>query len=205
MSPVPQSELERDEALRLVRTYGYQHREEPFRLASGQLSHDYVDAKAAIDTGPRLRVVSQAMLDLARWLGIGFTHVGGLTMGADPLAHGIALVGGVGWFSVRKEPKQRGLNQWIEGARLGAGDRALLVDDVVTTGGSTWLAYEQVVATGAEVVGVIPMVDRGEVAGQRFRALGVPYAPLLTYADLEIEPVGPGPAPVSAPGPAPAG
>jgi orotate phosphoribosyltransferase len=184
----------RDEALRLVRDLGYHRREEPFRLASGQLSHDYVDVKLAIDTGERLRVVSAAMLELARAMGLDLTHVGGLTMGADPLAHGIAMVDErLGWFSVRKEPKQRGLSRWIEGARVGPGDRVLLVDDVVTTGGSIQQAYEHVVESGATVVGAMPVLDRGEVAGAFFTERGIPFQGLLSYVDLGIEPVGPAP------------
>jgi orotate phosphoribosyltransferase len=114
-------------------------------------------------------------------------------MGADALAHGVALLSGCEWFSVRKKPKPYGREQWIEGARLRAEARVLLVDDVVTTGGSIVEAYERVVAVNAHVVGVIPMVDRGNAAALRFAELGVPYAPLVTYHDLGIEPVGGGP------------
>jgi len=181
----------RREALRLVRDLGYHRREEPFRLASGQLSHDYVDVKLAIDTGARLRVVCCAMLELAHALQMDPTHVGGLTMGADPLAHGIVMVDErLGWFSVRKEPKQRGLSRWIEGARVGPGDRVLLVDDVVTTGGSIQQAYEHVVEAGASVVGAMPVLDRGEVARLFFERRQVPFQALLTYRDLGIDPVG---------------
>lgn len=179
-----------DEALRLIKTHGYVRRDEPFKLASGQLSHDYIDGKLAIDTGPRLRVVSTAMIKLARQRNMQFTHVGGLTMGADPLAHGIAIVADVGWFSVRKEPKPRGREQWIEGSQLSHGHRVLLVDDVVTTGGSIVKAYNRVIETGADVIGVIPMVDRGEVARRVFEDLGVSYAPLITYKDIGIVAVG---------------
>jgi orotate phosphoribosyltransferase len=178
------------EALELVRQRGYERRAEPFRLASGEESLDYVDAKHAIDTGERLRAVSEAVAALAAERGMDFTAVGGLTMGADPLAHGIALVTGCTWFAVRKEPKTRGREAWIEGGRLAPHDRVLLVDDVVTTGGSILQAYERVRATGAAVVGAIPILDRGDAAGPRFAALGVRYAALLTYADLGIEPVG---------------
>jgi orotate phosphoribosyltransferase len=179
-----------DESVRLIRDHGHVYREEPFKLASGQYSHDYVDGKLAIDTGPRLRVVSTAMIELARRQGMDFTHVGGLTMGADPLAHGIAMVADAGWFSVRKEPKPRGREQWIEGSQLARGDRVLLVDDVVTTGGSILKAYERVIKTGAEVIGVIPMMDRGEIASHVFASHGVSYAPLVTYKDIGIAPVG---------------
>ena len=176
-------------AFDLIRTRGYEHREEPFRLVSGQLSHDYIDGKYAIDTGERMTIVSRAVADLAAALGIEYDAVGGLTMGADPLAHGIAMVTGKAWFSVRKEQKTRGREQWIEGTRLEPGTRVLLVDDVISTGGSTEIAYERVTALGAVVSGVIPMVDRGEVAAGRFAKRRVPFAALVTYRDLGIEPV----------------
>ena len=180
----------RDQAIALVKERGYERREQPFKLASGQLSHDYIDGKYAVDSGPRLSLVSRAIIELASDRSIHFTAVGGLTMGADALAHGVAIHADSAWFSVRKEPKPRGREQWIEGCRLTAEDRVLLVDDVVSMGGSIFKAYEKVIATGAAVVGVIPMVDRGEAGGQLFAAADVPYAPLITYRDLQIEPVG---------------
>jgi orotate phosphoribosyltransferase len=176
-------------ALELVRTRGYVRREEPFRLASGELSHDYIDGKFAVDDGASLRVVSEAMAEL--FADVAFSAVGGLTMGADCFSHGIAMVTGCRWFSVRKEPKDRGRSAWIEGARLGPEDRVLLVDDVISTGGSTVKAWDKVVETGAVVVGVSPMVDRGDFAAVTFAARGaeVAYRPLITYRDLGIEPV----------------
>ena len=176
-------------AFDLIRTRGYERREEPFRLASGQLSHDYIDGKFAVDTGERLTIVSRAVADLAAANGVQFDAVGGLTMGADPLAHGVAMVTGKAWFSVRKEQKKRGREQWIEGTRLQPGDRGLLVDDVISTGGSNEIALGRVTAVGAVVTGVIPMVDRGDVAAQRFAGYGVPFHALVSYRDLGIEPV----------------
>ena len=176
-------------AFELIRTRGYEHRDEPFKLASGQLSHDYIDGKYAVDTGERLTVVSRAVAALAADNGIEFDAVGGLTMGADPLAHGVAMVTGKAWFSVRKEQKQRGRGQWVEGTRLEPGTRVLLVDDVISTGGSTEIAFERVIAAGAVVTGVIPMVDRGDIAAKRFAQRNVPFVALVTYRDLGIEPV----------------
>lgn len=176
-------------AFDLIRTRGYERREEPFTLASGQLSHDYIDGKNAIDTGSRLTVVSRAVADLAAVHGIEFDAVGGLTMGADPLAHGIAMVADKAWFSVRKEQKKRGREQWVEGHRLTPGTRVLLVDDVISTGGSTEIALERIEPLGVTVTGVVPMVDRGDVAAGRFAARGIPFVALVTYRDLGIEPV----------------
>ncbi len=173
----------------LVRKHGHVRRDEPFRLASGQVSHDYIDGKRAVASGADLRLVADAVI--AAVAGTRFDAVGGLTMGADPVAHAVAVVSGCDWFSVRKEPKGRGLNQWIEGCSLGRGSRVLLVDDVVTTGGSVFQAYERAIGTGAQVVAAVTLVDRGDVAAPKFKTLGVPYWPLVTYRDLEIEPVGP--------------
>jgi len=193
LSSEPAPETDRPEswqaAFDLIRTRGYEHREEPFRLASGQLSHDYIDGKYAIDTGERLTIVSRAVADLAVRSGIEFDAVGGLTMGADPLAHGIAMVTGSAWFSVRKEQKQRGREQWVEGTRLQPGTRVLLVDDVISTGGSTETALDRITPLGVVVTGVIPMVDRGDVATRRFAARNIPFAALVTYRDLGIEPI----------------
>jgi orotate phosphoribosyltransferase len=176
-------------AFDLIRTRGHERRDEPFKLASGQLSHDYIDGKYAVDTGERLTIVSRAVADLAALNGIEFDAVGGLTMGADPLAHGVAMVTGKAWFSVRKEQKQRGREQWVEGTRLKPGTRVLLVDDVISTGGSTELALDRISPLGVVVTGVIPMVDRGDVATKRFAARNIPFAALVSYRDLGIDPV----------------
>lgn len=178
------------QAVELVRSRGYERREAPFKLASGELSHDYVDGKYAVDTGERLMLVSRAIVELAETTGIDFDAVGGLTMGADALAHGVSIATGCAWFAVRKEPKARGREQWVEGCRLDDQNRVLLVDDVVSSGGSIQVAFKHVQDTGALIAGVIPMVDRGELGASWFAALGVPYVALMTYRDLGIEPVG---------------
>ena len=172
-------------ALSLVRTFGYMRRNEPFTLASGKHSVDYVDCGAVVRRGDRLVAVSTAMIEHAQHR-VTFTHVGGPTIRADPIAHGIAISSGCAWFSVRSSPKPRGHMQWIEGARLEPGDSALLIDDVVTTGQRILHAYERVIMTGAAITGVMPLVDRAEIAGKLFRARGVPYFPLLTFSDLGI-------------------
>ena len=91
---------------------------------------------------------------------------------------------------MRKEPKGRGTNQLVEGTALGEGVRVVLVDDVVTTGGSIRKAWSAVTDTGADIVAAVTLVDRGDAAGKFFAEVGVPYMPLLTYRDLGIEPVG---------------
>jgi orotate phosphoribosyltransferase len=180
----------RARALEIVRDQAIRRFDEPVRLASGEYSHEFVDVKRALAHGDDLRAVCEAMIEAVRDAGVDFDAVGGMTMGADPFAHGIALLAGHRWFAIRKQPKGRGTDQWVEGAVLGPGVRVLLVEDAVTTGGSIGAAYERVVAEGADVVLALTTVDRGEVARTFFAERGVPYQPLLTYADLGLAPVG---------------
>jgi orotate phosphoribosyltransferase len=177
-------------ALDLIRTKGLRQFDEPVQLSSGELSRDFIDVKRALAHGDDLRTVCEAMVELVRGAGAGFDAVGGMTMGADQFAHGIALLTGTRWFVIRKQPKGRGTDQWVEGAVLGPGVRVLLVEDAVTTGASMLRAHDRVVAEGAEVTFAVTTVDRGESARAAFAERGVPYEPLLTYADLGIAPVG---------------
>lgn len=170
----------------LVLRTGYERRDEPFRLTSGGWSQDYIDGKFAIAEGSALRQASQAVVDL---VGEAFDSVGGPTMGADALAHGVAMVAGCTWFSVRKEPKGHGRGAWVEGARLGPGDRVVMVEDVVSTGASLLRAAEKVTDLGAQVVAATALVDRSPAVAERFRQAGVRWAPLLDWTDLGIEPL----------------
>lgn len=176
--------------LALVKERGLSSSEQPLQLASGELSHDFIDGKAALSRGRDLGLAGEAMLELAGSLNIEFDAVGGLTLGADHFAHIIAYLGERDWFTVRKAVKGRGTNKRVEGADLNVHTRVLLVDDVVTTGGSIREAYEEIRKTGATIVGAITLVDRGETASRYFQSAGVPYGSLVTYRDLDIKPVG---------------
>src|SRR3954469_13147960 len=130
-------------------------------LSSGRKAQYYVDAKRAILRPPAFRAAGN--LIAAEAAERGATAVGGMTMGADPLAcAAIAAEGGDGLvaFFVRKERKEHGLQRWIEGPVLEAGSRCLVVEDVVTTGGSTVRAIERVKEEGLEVAGVVSVLDR---------------------------------------------
>jgi orotate phosphoribosyltransferase len=142
--------------------------------------------KHAIATGAGLRQASQAVIDA---VGTSFDAVGGPTMGADALAHGVALLSGSGWFSVRKEPKGHGRGAWIEGTRLAPGHRVVVVEDVVSTGASLLRAVERIRDLGAEVVAATALLDRSPSVGARFAAADVEWVPLLTWADLGIDPL----------------
>jgi len=182
----------RDQLIEIVREKGLTRFDEPVRLASGQMSREFVDGKAALAHGADLELACRALLEAVG--DIEFDAVGGLTMGADQFAHVVAVLAGTNAFVVRKEPKGRGTNKLVEGARVGPGTRVLLVDDAVTTGGSIQKAYEEITRLGATVVGAVTLVDRGDVAGPFFRSRDVPYFALVTYRDLDIEPVGASPA-----------
>lgn len=182
----------RRELIEIVRRNGVRRLDEPVVLASGELSRDFVDGKAALARGSDLRVACEVLLERVRDLQVEFDAVGGLTMGADQFAHVVAVLADKQWFVVRKQPKGRGTNQLVEGAQVGEGTRVLLVEDVVTTGGSIQKAYDAIVALGANVVSAVTLVDRGDVASAFFEERSVPYVALVTYRDLGIEPVGGG-------------
>lgn len=177
----------------LVLERGYSRAAEPFRLSSGGFSQDYVDLRRAVARGEDLRLAAEAVLAHLATLGIGFEAIGGMTMGADPVAHAAALLSGRSWFSVRKAEKAHGSRRRIEGAALGPGVSTVVFEDTVSTGGSLLDALDAVEATGAEIVACVTILDRGDEARGRFAERSVRYEPLLTYADLGIEPLGSAP------------
>lgn len=183
----------RDQLRSLIRDRGALIRtDEPMRLSSGEMSCDFVDGKLAVARAEDMRLVGEAMTAAARERDVAFDAVGGLVLGSVPFTFAVAAAAGCDWFMIRKEPKGRGTNRWVEGARIGPGSRVLLVDDVVTTGGSIKDAHDRVVAEGAEVVFATTLVDRSDEARRFFDDVGVPYVPMLTYDDLGIVPVGRG-------------
>lgn len=163
--------------------------DEPIELASGKMSSMFIDGKAGFSRAADLRVACSAMGAMVADAGIEFDAVGGLTLGADHIAVGIAMVTEREWFFVRKEPKGRGTGKQVEGAQLGAGSRVLLVEDVVSTGGSMFQALDVILGTGADVVAATTLLDRGDTCTVGFADRGIPYFPLATYADVQMESV----------------
>ena len=182
----------RERLLEILKQKGLRRLPEPIELASGELSSDFVDGKQALAHWEDLKVASDAIVETLRANGIVFDAVGGLTLGADALAVGIAASANSRWFFVRKEPKKRGTRRVIEGAQITVGDRVVLVDDAVTSGGSILQALDAAIEAGATPVAAVTLVDRGDIAAPRFVERGVPYFPMVTYRDLEIAPVGAG-------------
>ena len=154
-------------------------------LTSGRTAHYYVDAKRAILRPEGFRALGELVVAEVERVGAG--AVGGMTMGADPVACAALAAGApVKAFFVRKDRKQHGLQRWIEGPELEPGERCLVVEDVVTTGGSTVRALERVREEGLEIAGVVSVLDRlaGGADAIREAASGAPYAPLTTIDDV---------------------
>ncbi|MBL8850382.1 MAG: orotate phosphoribosyltransferase [Planctomycetaceae bacterium] len=161
-----------------------------FTLASGKKSTYYVDKMQVTLHSHGLRMISEGFWEALR--DVQFDAVGGMTIGADPLVGGVLTIASqagcdLKGFLVRKEAKGHGTQKFIEGP-LAAGDRVVIVEDVVTTGGSSLLAIDRVQEFGAEVVQVLAIVDRMEGGAANFEARGIPFLSLMTIADFGITP-----------------
>jgi len=177
-------EAARGRLLELLRTRAFRDNVE-VTLASGKKSDFYIDGRKVTLHPEGLLLVSRLMEDRLRPLGL--TAVGGPTMGADPIAAGIALVSQLEGaplraFLVRKEPKGHGMGSMIAG-ELGRGDRVAVVEDTMTTGGSLLKAVRAVEETGAKVEKVLVIVDRLDPDGDQVRR-ALPFESLYTVEDL---------------------
>jgi orotate phosphoribosyltransferase len=156
-----------------------------FTLKSGQSSSWFLDTKQTACRPEGIVLVAQAALEI---LPIEVTAIGGLTMGADPVAFGIAAVAATRGrmlrsFSVRKEAKDHGITGRLAGALL-PGDRVAIVEDTVTRGTSLFEAVEVVRSFGAEPIFITVIVDRGGTCAQMAKDAGIAYVPLLSAPDL---------------------
>jgi orotate phosphoribosyltransferase len=173
----------------ILRQTSLQSREEPaFRLASGKMSRHYVDCKQALSDPEARALIGQLILE--RIAGVSFEAVGGLEIGAYPIATSVsdAIFHATGTkvraFVIRKEPKQHGIRELIAG-NVRSGDRALIVDDVVTAGVSTIRAIKSARDAGLVVDRVIVLIDRQEEDGRKhIEAQGVSFEALMTLSEL---------------------
>lgn len=157
-------------------------------LASGKEADYYVDMRRVTLDGAASPLVGRVMNDLVSDL--EFDAVGGLTLGADPVAtamlHARAAAGGrLDAFVVRKQSKAHGLQRQIEGTEV-SGRRVLVVEDTSTTGGSALTAVEAVREAGGEVVAVAVVVDRDTGAAERIAEAGLEYRYAVGLADLGL-------------------
>lgn len=161
--------------------------DKPFKLASGRESPYYVDCRPVTHSAEGLALIGEIFFDLIKDLDV--QGIGGLTMGADPIAHAAALISyqrgkPVNAFSVRKFSKEHGAGGLIVGD-VHPGDRAVIVEDVVTTGGSTLKAIQAAREFGLEVVKVLILVDREEGGRQEIEKLVYLVEAIITLTQLK--------------------
>ena len=161
-----------------------------FTLASGRKSDLYFDGRLVTLSSEGLPLVAEAVLEMIR--GQGVSVAGGMSIGADPITGGVvALAGAKGLaltgFVVRKEPKTHGTGRQVEGPRPPPRSRAVLLEDVVTTGGSSLKALEAVRREwpDVEVTAVIALLDRLEGGREAIEAAGAQFRPIFTRRDFD--------------------
>jgi orotate phosphoribosyltransferase len=163
-----------------------------FTLASGKKAKYYLDGKQVTLDSRGALLVGEGLLDLLSQPGPLPTAVGGMSIGADPITAAIITVAGLRNLSlagilVRKESKGHGTNRFVEGP-VQPGDTVAIIEDVVTTGGSSLLAIDRVQVFGLRVTCVAAIIDRMEGGAKAFADRGIPFFSLLSIRDFGIEP-----------------
>lgn len=158
-----------------------------FKLSSGRESRFYLDAKQVTYRPKGARWVGEAVLEQVQ--NYDAVAVGGLTMGADPIVTSAVLMSDlkgspISGFVVRKEAKRHGLQKWIEGMDP-KGHRVVIVDDVVTSGGSVLTAVDRARAAGADVAAVVCLVDREQGGADCIRKTGIDFIALCSISEVE--------------------
>ena len=176
----------RSRLLELLRTRAFQERE--VVLSSGRTSNFYIDCKQVSLDAEGATLIGELFHALIDEVAPQAVAVGGLTLGADPLATATSVISFQrgrprAAFLVRKEPKGHGTNQWIESTKLPAGADVVIVEDVVTTGAATLKAIERARLAGLHVVHAIGLVDRLE-GGREAVTREVPLTTLFTRRDF---------------------
>lgn len=174
---------DRDELADLVRRLSVVHGR--VTLSSGREADYYVDLRRATLHHRAAALIGRLVRELTDdW---DYVAVGGLTLGADPVATAVMHAPGrpIDAFVVRKSVKAHGMQRLIEGAEV-AGRRVLVVEDTSTTGGSVLTAVRAVHNAGGEVAGVVTVVDRGTEAAEAIAEAGLPYRSVLGLAELGL-------------------
>lgn len=173
----------KDRLLNILAKQSY--REGKIVLASGKESNYYIDGKMTTLDALGGTLVSILFL---RMLKENISAVGGLSIGADPIASGISQIGyltgkKITAFYIRKEPKKHGTSKWVEGP-VRSGEKVAILEDVVTTGGSSLKAIEKITEFGCMVEQVIAVVDRNEGGREVFKERGLDYKYLFDIKDV---------------------
>lgn len=178
----------KDRLAALLKERSYEERK--VKLASGRESDFYLDCKQTTLHPEGLYLVGRFMLDAIRSGPKPAKAVGGPTLGSDPIAASCAVISFLDGsplpsFIIRKEPKGHGTRAWVEGAKfLENGTPVAIVEDVVTTGGSSLKAAERAKEAGLEVVKIVSLVDRDEGAAAAIRDAGYVFESILTIHEV---------------------
>lgn len=183
----PSLDNDRQRLLDLLRALSFERRK--VTLASGRESDFYVDCKRTSLTAEGHWLIGRLLLDRILRHDPQVTAVGGLTLGADPIASAVSMASWLAarplhGFLVRKEVKGHGTGRWIEGPALQPGSRVAIVEDVVTTGGSGLKACEKAEGAGLVVSGVFALVDRLEGGREAVEARGYRLESLFDRGDF---------------------
>jgi orotate phosphoribosyltransferase len=179
--------LKKDELRKLLTEKSFKYSEKPiFSLASGRKSQFYIDCKMTTLFSKGQVLIGTIVYELMQNLNI--RGIGGLTLGADPIAQATAMIAGqkgidLVSFVIRKEAKKHGLMKWIEGD-VQSGDRVVIIDDVITTGGSAIQAIEKAEESGLDIVKVIVLVDREEGGRENINKKGYEVESIFTKSEL---------------------
>ena len=179
----------KEELLKLLKENAYKKGE--YKLSSGKTSEHYVNCKPVTLNGRGLTLASIMLLEHVEKDSVA---VGGLTLGADPIVSGVAVVAGLDkrlldGLIVRKEAKGHGTGAWIEGPELPEGSKITVLEDVITTGGSAIKAVKRLRDAGYKVERVVSIVDRqeNEEATTAMKLAGLELYSIFTIGDLSEE------------------
>ncbi len=185
MNPDPKQRL-----IELIRERAYRFSKEPvFCLSSGKMSNYYFNLKQVNYTPEGLHIVGRLVYEKIREEGLDPVAAGGLTLGADPIAMAVAMHSfekgaPIEAFVIRKEPKAHGTGQQVEG-NVRPGDPVVILEDVVTTGGSTLKAIDAAERFGLRILAVVALLDRCEEKGrENIEQRGYPFYSILTINDI---------------------
>jgi orotate phosphoribosyltransferase len=175
----------KQELLKLIREKAVVRGER--KLASGKVSQYYIDGKQVTLDAQGLFLAAKVILHIAQ--AAGADAVGGPTLGADPIAAAVSVLSSQSGkplkaFIVRKEAKDHGMQKMIEGPVLAPGDKVVMLEDVITTGGSVLKAIQEVEKLGAKVIKTVCLVDRNEGGAETLAKYN--YSPIFTLRDLGL-------------------
>jgi orotate phosphoribosyltransferase len=154
-----------------------------FTLASGAKSSYYIDIKRASTDPKVLKIIARNMAENLKKSGLKIDRIAGVVLGSVPLAAALALETGIPYAMIRKEKKDHGTGKLIEGV-LNAGDSVLVVEDVITSAGSSMKAIETLRAEGAKVENVFSVIDREAGGAENLASIGVKLTPLVKASEL---------------------